>query len=622
MSHNCLMRNIAPWNAVQIRPTSIAQHNPVLHSRITPTASSLTSRQSRSISLNWPRQSNASLNPIPLDQQSSSPPPPPPPTVAHPPSLTPNPSHAPTPVSNLRRSGTTTASSVRFRIHSPVNKQKNYSQWTSETDNQLLSLRSQGKTWIEIGKILGRSRQACNKRYDAILCPESGAPFWEKYPEKIQILQDLRAQGWGWPVIALQVGTKASSCERQWKKVERDRLTALATTTTTATTIDEAAETLEATTDHMKPILRFKSSHVPLLKDAVAKYGTNQWETISIEVFKSMITPEYLKHHYLKLERKRKSWTDRQNEQLINAVQNICSKNKINLVESNPVRPAVPTTKEEVTAATITMPISLTRIDDILNESHWEDVAESIPGHTASECRERWIRLRAWESGLSRIFARNSGENKLNTNSSHENDSSQPLERQQRRSSKSTTECSSERYIRWTPEQTQRLETSVKTAKDSSDWNHRGWENVATLMDSEFTKEQCKARWFRLQREIKSTRSNNTNGGQGGGDGDGGGRWGRDEIEDLIKGVHEFGFDWMKIKQKWVQGRTGSLCQGKWTRVKTKLNLEMAVRKCSWRQVCRDIYGPEIGRMLDELPERWPSICDMPVKKKKDVDGK
>ncbi|KAG0008353.1 hypothetical protein BGZ80_003545 [Entomortierella chlamydospora] len=378
------------------------------------------------------------------------------------------------------------------------------------------------------------------------------------------------------------------------------------TTTTTTTTTDEATETLGATTDHMKPILRFKSSHVPLLKDAVAK-----------------ITPEYLKHHYLKLERKRRSWTDRQNEQLINAVQNICSKNKIKLAETNLVKSTVLATKEVVAATTITTPTSLKDIDDILDESHWEDVAESVPGHTASECRERWIRIGAWGSGLRRILARDSGENKLSSSNNRENDSSQSLERQQRRSSKPKTECSGERYIRWTPEQTQRLETSVKTAKDSSDWNYRGWENVATLMDSEFTKEQCKARWFRLQREIKSTRSNNTNGGQGGGDGDGGGRWGRDEIEDLIKGVHEYGFDWMKIKQEWVQGRTGSLCQGKWTRVKTKLNLEMAVRKCSWGQVCRDIYGPEIGKMLDELPERWPSICDMPVKKqKKDVDGK
>ncbi|KAF9359783.1 hypothetical protein BGX26_011442 [Mortierella sp. AD094] len=376
----------------------------------------------------------------------------------------------------------------------------------------------------------------------------------------------------------------------------------------------------------MKHILRFKSSHVPLLKDAVAKYGTDQWETISVEVFKSRITPEYLKHHYVKLEQERKSWNDRQNEQLINAVLNVCNNNKIKnrdqLVESI-LAGSTATTTKEAAVATTTTPASLTGIDDILDESHWENVAESIPGHTASECRERWIRMQMRENGLRRIIAlaRDSGENKLDSSSrSGENDSSQSLkrqqqQRQQQRSSKSMTGCFSERYIRWTPEQTQRLETFVKAAKGGSDWKHRGWENVATLMHPEFTREQCKARWFRLQREIKRTNSNNSSGGQSGGGGGDGGRWGRDEVEDLIKGVHELGFDWMKIKQKWVQGRTGSLCQGKWTRVKTKLNLEMAVRKCSWGQVCKDIYGSEIGEMLDELPERWPSICDMPIKK-------
>ncbi|KAF8972385.1 hypothetical protein BGZ46_010126 [Entomortierella lignicola] len=331
-----------------------------------------------------------------------------------------------------------------------------------------------------------------------------------------------------------------------------------------------------------KPLLRFNSSLVPVLMNAVAEYGTDQWETISVKVFGSKVTPEYLKHHYLRLEQKRKTWTDQQLEQLINAVSDVCDKSQ-HRVESDPVISTVTTSRA--------------RIDSVLDESHWDQIAKSLPGeHTAIECRERWIRMKIGRGGQRRIdsIAGDTCENnpkEINTSDSSEKQSKS-------KATKSTTES----YTRWTAEQTHRLEAIVNSARERSDWKHNGWENVAELMNHEFTKAQCKARWVRLEREIKD-RNIST------------GPWSREEVQDLIKGINEFGPNWIKIREKWVQGRTASFCQGKWSRLKTRLNLEMTIRRCSWSRVCKEIYGDEMGEILGRLPERWPTICDMPVKK-------
>ncbi|KAF9431413.1 hypothetical protein BGZ76_000332 [Entomortierella beljakovae] len=462
------------------------------------------------------------------------------------------------PSSSSTTSSSPSSTSVRLRIQTSPTKSRKYLEWTPELDDQLLDLRSsQGKTWKEIGEILNCSRQVCNRRYDAILNPESGTAFWEKdnSKEKILILKTLKSQNWSWNDIAIQLGTRASSCEKQWRLLERIRLKEEEEEQEEKV---EVVEEKEAPSDleTKKQTLRFRPSHIPILLEAVKEYGTDQWETISSNAFQSKISPQYLKHQYLQFQLKRRKWTAIQDIELEKVVENVCSHRN-------------------------SEPIASTE-DGLMEECHWKDIANSISGeHTSSECRERWIKLQL--SGKRRKVAPVVDTAPVVTTSPAV--VTAPVVDTPAPASKSDAK----KYVRWTPEQSQRLEDIVHILQQSKElWNYQGWVIVAKEMNHEFTRAQCKARWNRLERELKHDSS---------------GRWSRDEIEGLIKGIDEFGYNWTRIKENRVPGRTPSLCQGKWSRLKTKIQLEMKIRRRSWNQVCADLYGDEMGLIMSKMEE-------------------
>ncbi|KAF9987976.1 hypothetical protein BGZ65_000662 [Modicella reniformis] len=448
----------------------------------------------------------------------------------------------------------TPSPSLSLRIKSKI---RNHASWTAEADALLLDLRAQGQTWNQIGQALGKSRQACNRRFDAVLDPEMGTAFWTQQPDRNQTLRQLVTQGFGWKHIATQLETKASACEKQWRTLERERILASAGVVVEAVTTKEG-EHGEKNQDHSSDVRtkssQFRTANVQLLNRAVIEYGTDQWERIAERVFESRFSPTYLRLRYAKLERSRKIWTEEQDEHLLMET--------VRCYKSNPL-PAPST-------------VVLSSLD-VLSKSQWETVACVIPGeHTATECRERWLRLQLNKTGRriwSSVLDINDGEN---------------MTRQQKPLAS---------RVAWTPEQSQRLESIVLNMKRGS-INVIEWGKVSTLMDREFTKEQCESRWNRLVRRTNCTSR---------------GRWNNEEIDSLIRGICDLGDQWTKISQKWVPGRTPKTIQGKWKTIVSKLNQEMVIRRWTWPVACTETFGEQTGMLLGELPSRWPNLCQMPM---------
>ncbi|KAF9387140.1 hypothetical protein CPC16_007200 [Podila verticillata] len=240
-----------------------------------------------------------------------------------------------------------TSKSPTLRIDT-TGRKRNNAAWTPEADRQLLNLRAQGHTWTQIGEVLGKSRQACNRRYDSELDPKLGRNFWEEDPDRVEILTALVQQKFTWGEIGEQLGTKGSSCEKQWRIIQRQ---------------NEEANGVEA----MSPP-KFSRKDLATLKAAVMDHGT-QWDIIARETFGSVFAPTQLRRQFMNQERKRCVWTAEQEASL------------------------------SMTVATSYGDIpDITQCDNIISVNQWQSIANQIPGdHTGVECKARWLKLRVLE---------------------------------------------------------------------------------------------------------------------------------------------------------------------------------------------------------------------------------
>ncbi|KAI1315448.1 hypothetical protein EDD11_000781 [Mortierella claussenii] len=334
--------------------------------------------------------------------------------------------------------------SVRLCIHSSL--RRNDSAWTPDQDSLLLDLRTQGRTWTEIGQVLHRSRQSCNRRFDSVLDPKNGAAFWNDHPDRIRLLKELVSQHLSWKVIAQQLGTNASSCKHQWKLLnQQEKL---------------EAEEVKTRTTSLEPVMQFRADDQQLLKEAVEEYGTDQWQTISEKVFGPQYSPAYLRRQYTKLEQRRKVWTGQQEEALETAVTERYQSHRYSLSwDASGV--------------------------DILSDEDWKVIAGSIAGeHTAAECREKWLRLQVTIMSLRTRTA------------TPENDEGNNPPGQ---SSKPRASQGGSR-VAWTEEESQQLESIINSIRADSKDALVEWDKVAKQMDNKFTRQQCKSRWNRVLR--------------------------------------------------------------------------------------------------------------------------
>ncbi|KAG0370761.1 hypothetical protein BC939DRAFT_462770 [Gamsiella multidivaricata] len=441
----------------------------------------------------------------------------------------------------------TPSQTVRLRIDSAGHKRNSLS-WTPEADSILLDLRAKGQTWAQIGEVLGKSRQACNRRFDSVIDPNNGASFWTLHPEKNHALKQLVAEGQGWKHIADQLGTKASACEKQWRLLERERILA-----EELVNKERSQDTTTLSEERLRH--RFRTADVHLLKKAVAERGSDQWDLIATDIFESRYTAAYLRYQHARLERMRRVWTEQQDRDLYQAMTDWHSRKRL---------PTAVATFQSVV--------------DTLTQSEWDTVARSLTGeHTALECRERWLRMQ--------LKGTRQRKSLLDTTSTDNTVKSMT----------SVTKQGGKREI-WTAEQSQRLVSIIKSM-ENLEGGVLEWDKISKRMNGEFTKVQCKSRWTRMMKQAQYSST---------------GPWDEEEIENLIRGVVEMGDKWTEISRKWVPGRTPTYVQAKWKSIASKLKKEMVIRRWTWQQVCVETFGETSGKVLGELSSSRPHLCAIP----------
>ncbi|CAO3570803.1 unnamed protein product [Mortierella alpina] len=335
-------------------------------------------------------------------------------------------------------------SSPKLRIHS-AGARRNNSYWFPEDDSRLLALRHKGLPWHQIGQALGRSRQACNRRFNAVLDPENGKPFWTRHPEMNAILETLVAQRLGWSKIADYIGINASSCEKQWRELKHQQELQQKSRMQTETASARKPQKVKSKPVKHRP---FRMTDVELLKAAVAEHGTHRWDTIAQIVFQSRYTVHHLRYQYSRLERTRQVWTLQQDNQLLQVVARWVSKDQ----HLSPEKVDIP-------------------------DSQWDAIADATQGeHTGEECRRRWLKLLLRGSKrIARARAR---------------DESTP-------SAKPSTDDQEPKRVVWTTEQSLLLESIIQDLKRTHE-DRIEWKVVSDRMGPGFSKAQCKSRWNRM----------------------------------------------------------------------------------------------------------------------------
>ncbi|KAG0257684.1 hypothetical protein BG011_003845 [Mortierella polycephala] len=436
-------------------------------------------------------------------------------------------------------------------IHS-LGAKRNSSAWTSEDDSLLLSLRSQGRSWQHIGQSLGRSRQACNRRFDAVLDPERGKSVWTAYPELNQALKFFVSQGLGWNEIAVRLDVKASACEKQFRVLqqqvrERERQPIAAA--------PDQEDQRKRKADRPTDGTRFNAEDARVLKAAVAEYGVNQWEIISKLAFGSFFNARQLRYQHTQLERKRRIWRIDQEEQLVRVVASRLATD----ASDQPQR------------------ITLASEVDTLSDNEWDTVASEIQGdHTGEECRKKWLKLQLCGSKLLQKI---------------ESEDAPRLNQQEPHSDKPTKVTGRKT---WSAEQSQQLEDIIHSMKSKQDLEKIDWHKASEQMGGVFSPKQCKSRWTRLCDQTELSKH---------------GPWDSSELQQLFTGLAEVGPAWTEINRKWLPGRSSTFIQTKWNAVVYRLSQDKVIHRMTWTEACVEAFGPEMGSILHKVAKRWPNIC-------------
>ncbi|KAG0223707.1 hypothetical protein BGW41_005418 [Actinomortierella wolfii] len=87
-------------------------------------------------------------------------------------------------------------------------------EWDTNSDNILLEMRAKGATWNDIAKRIGREPATCLHRYESTLNPAL-AQFWTD--EKMRQLDQLVTSGKSWADIGRIMGVHRLACKEKWR---------------------------------------------------------------------------------------------------------------------------------------------------------------------------------------------------------------------------------------------------------------------------------------------------------------------------------------------------------------------------------------------------------------------
>ncbi|KAG0338185.1 hypothetical protein BG000_004420 [Podila horticola] len=173
--------------------------------------------------------------------------------------------------------------SSSFKTSFPTSYRYQKLRFTPELDAELVRLKALGKSWTSIGSILAIPPRSCHRRFATALDPRLHDAQWTK--ERLALLDDLVSQGKPWSEIAATFGLNSDSCQAKWKSIakpkDKDR--------------NRQFDTLQS----------------KLLLQLVEQHGDQDWKLIMRGFMTQMgsrdmakVTPEQLKHQYLRLQRK------------------------------------------------------------------------------------------------------------------------------------------------------------------------------------------------------------------------------------------------------------------------------------------------------------------------------
>ncbi|KAF9208262.1 hypothetical protein CPC16_011668 [Podila verticillata] len=401
-------------------------------------------------------------------------------------------------------------SSTSSSISPPHRYQK--LRFTPENDADIVRLKALGKSWTSIGSILAIPPRSCHRRYATTLDPRLHDAQWT--PERLRLMDDLVSQGKPWTEIAATFGLNTDSCQAKWKSIAKPK--------------DK---------DRNR---QFDALQSKLLLQLVEQHGDTDWKVIMRGFMTHMgsrdmakVTPEQLKHQYLRLQRKSTHiWS-----------------------------------LDDETAL----------IQHVLKHgtSAWGSVVEQLKGeHSAEQCREKWasmdmhsrsLKPKAWYKGEQgnfwRLWKRYGNDWRAISTAIPRRSPSQVQAFFERSTSKFDQEdpelfqeqveqladrLSQYVTIVWKKEDSDKLWEIAEECRRDTGNGRIVWKEVAARMHLGLSPDQYKHHHYYLRTVLEGGLS---------------GPWSEKEVQKLEKAVKEHGRDWKEISRRYFPRRNAkSLC--------------------------------------------------------------
>ncbi|KAF9337518.1 hypothetical protein BG006_004344 [Podila minutissima] len=399
------------------------------------------------------------------------------------------------------------------KTSSPTSFRYQKLRFTPELDAELIRLKALGKSWTSIGAILAIPPRSCHRRYATTLDPRLHDAKWTE--ERLALLDDLVSQGKPWGDIAATFGLNSDSCQAKWKSIakpkDKDR--------------NRQFDTLQS----------------KLLLQLVEQHGDQDWKLIMRGFMTQMgsrdmakVTPEQLKHQYLRLQRKPVHVWSLNDETLL--------------------------------------------IQHVLKHgtSQWESIAEKFKdnAHTPEQCREKWasmdmhsrsLKPKAWYKGEQgnfwRLWKRYGNDwaaiaaaiprrtpaqvQAFFEQATAKFDREDP-EKFQEQVEQVADRLSAYVTIVWKKEDSDRLWEVAEQCRKETGTGRIVWKEVAAKMHLGLSSDQYKHHHYYLRTVLEGGLS---------------GLWSEKEVLTLERAVKEYGRDWKEISRRFFPRRNAkSLC--------------------------------------------------------------
>ncbi|KAF9181882.1 hypothetical protein BGZ50_005239 [Haplosporangium sp. Z 11] len=272
--------------------------------------------------------------------------------------------------------------------------------WDPATDQAIIDMVKDGKSWPHIGKTLNRPYASCYTRYYATLDPTL-EEIWT--PDLIERLSELASQGLSWKRVGQRLRLRALACRTKWAELGRVAIPPIPSTShstlalspgftadmagTSSTTTETADIDTEKNTKGTQKVIAFSQEESRALIDLVEEHGDDNWDLI-LHSFRARFLRETEPSEVATLAGATVTPASTTSRSQKTANKRLFSINAANLRHQ-----FMRLSRDKVLWTLDQETLLIQQVLRLGTEGHWDEIARTTGLHSPQDCRTHWKNL-------------------------------------------------------------------------------------------------------------------------------------------------------------------------------------------------------------------------------------